>query len=142
MDYSDKNGIVGTYRGIDVYRIPYEALTKDSEGEDIIFAVSYTDIEVMELVLHGVVIGTMTATGKVKMGQSYAFKYYQVEVPKTEMKLKVEEKPIKTESVEVNPTVLGLDVSAGYGLYTRTVDDFFKGLDKLWQEIDSAINVS
>ena len=126
MNYRDQTGKVGTYRGADVFVIDYEELTKNqTENQSTIFAVRIKSKTDMDLVQKGKLIGKMTDSGRVELNKIYTnYKFYG---PKAEKK-----------KVEVSPptTAVELDVSEGYGQYSKTVDEFFKGLNKLWDELE------
>lgn len=125
MSYYDKNGIVGAYKGYEVYVINYEDLIP-GQG-DYLFAVkerSHSDS--MKLVLDGMVIGTMDNNGKVSIYPQEKRKRFNFYKPIQKEKVKYE--------VEV-PTVVD------YTAYSVTVDNFFKGLNKLWEEIDASLKV-
>ena len=81
----------------------------------------------MILVFAGWMIGTMTDGGRVDMYDSDARRRYPFPKPAPA--------PVKTEPT---PSVFPqeLNVEFGYGEYSKVVDDFFKGLDKLWEELE------
>ena len=136
MGYKDKNGIVGQYRGHDVYVIDYEKLTPPDDGDEIWYAVRRHGAKDLELVHGDFMIGTMTDSGHVEVfdrSRRVAYKFFTI--PKKPNKPKQEFEIKQVEEPEVHP----LDVEFGYGEYSKVVDDFFKGLDKLWEEIDTSL---
>ena len=121
MNYFTRDGIVGKYQGIDVWVIDYRSFTKEMDNGECLFAVKKPgENNYMSLVHDGTVVGYMNSTGNVQnydAKERMPYKYFESAPPQAEDKV---------------------DVSAGYGYYSQTVDNFFKGLSKLWEEIDSS----
>lgn len=111
MGYLDKTGIVGTYHGYNVYVINYEDFSKPDVEDDTIYAVKRRGANIMDLVQHTDLIGHMDNDGLVEIMQKIKFFFAE---PKQE---------------EVSAPV-------GYSCYSRVVDEFFAGLEKLWEEMD------
>ena len=128
MGYRDKNGVVGKYRGHDVYVTKYINLEPEWKyDKSTIYAVVCNNNKNLELVLEGKLIGEMTDGGNVNLFDgSRNYRWPQ------EKKVS---KPQPVLDKEV-PTVEELNVEFGYGAYSKVVDDFFKGLDKLWAELE------
>lgn len=135
MGYRDKNGIVGKYRGHDVYVVSYANLEPEWKyDKDTIYAVVCNNNKNLELVLEGKFIGEMTDDGNVTLFDgSRNYRWPQDKKPFVA--------PQQKEVPEPDPTVEGLNVEFGYGAYSKVVDDFFKGLNKLWDEIDASLSV-
>lgn len=141
MGYRDKNGIVGQYRGTDVYIIAYKDLTESmTKSSDTIYAVRCNNNDNLELVQRGRLIGTMTDSGHVELWDSSRRRNYRCykapglsEQPIKKVEWSIKEAPEPDLSQALN-------VEFGYGAYSKTVDNFFKGLDKLWAEIDASID--
>lgn len=137
MGYRDKNGVVGKYRGHDVYVVSYEDLRPAWKyDKNTIFAVR-TDAkhQSLELVLEGEFIGEMTDGGNVSLFETRR----EYRWPQEKKFVAKQQKPVAEQQKEVpepDPTTLEIDVSEGYGAYSRVVDEFFKGLDKLWAELE------
>lgn len=119
MGYYNRAGVVGTYQGQDVYVISYEKLTKDMslDNPKMLYAVRRKD-RLLDIVENGYWIGTMTDDGSVSIDykKSRPFSFYE----KKEEAL--------TEGNEVKD----------YSHYAKVVNEFFEGLEKLWQEIDQS----
>ena len=132
MGYYEEIGFVGKYRGYNVYMTWYEEFQRGENG--ILYAVKYhNNKKDFDLVLDGKKIGTMNNTGQVNIysvNHQVPFKYW--EAPKK----KVEEKKIETPiyHTEVRMSEPEYD--------TRVVDNFFKGLEELWQEIDESLKIT
>ena len=135
MGYRDKNGVVGKYRGHDVYVVSYTNLEPEWKyDKSTIYAVRCNNNKNLELVLEGKLIGEMTDGGNVNLFDgSRNYRWPQ------EKKHPVAEQ--QKEIPEPVPTVEELNVEFGYGAYSKVVDEFFKGLDKLWDEIDAGLRV-
>ena len=133
MGYRDKNGVVGKYRGHDVYVVSYVDLEPEWKYDrTTIYAVRCNNNKNLELVLEGKLIGEMTDGGNVSLFEA-----------RREYRWPQEKKVSKPQPVldrEI-PTVEELNVEFGYGEYSKVVDEFFKGLDKLWYEIDASLSV-
>ena len=132
MGYRDKNGIVGKYRGHDVYVVSYANLEPEWKyDKDTIYAVKCLNNNNLELVLEGKLIGAMTDGGNVTLFEgSRNYRWPQ------EKKVSKPQPVIDKEIPEPIPTVEELNVEFGYGEYSKVVDEFFKGLDKLWAELE------
>ena len=133
MGYYEETGLVGKYRGYDVYMIWYEEFQRREDG--VIYAVKYhNNKKDFDLVLDGLKIGAMSSTGQVNIysvTRQVPFKYY--EVPKK----KVEEK-----KTEILPRNMEVRVSEPEYYDTAVVDNFFKGLKELWKEIDESLKMT
>lgn len=133
MGYYEETGLVGKYRGYNVYMTWYEEFQRGENG--ILYAVKYhNNKKDFDLVLDGKKIGSMSSAGQVNIysvSRQVPFKYY--EAPK---KKKVEEK--KTEI-----PIYHTEVRVSEPEYdTRVVDNFFKGLKELWKEIDESLKMT
>lgn len=128
MGYRDKNGVVGKYRGHNVYVTKYVDLKPEWKyDKDTIYAVVCNNNKDLELVLEGKLIGEMTDGGNVTLFDgSRNYRWPQ------EKKVS---KPQPVLDKEI-PEPEELNVEFGYGAYSKVVDDFFKGLDKLWAELE------
>lgn len=129
MGYYNQSGIVGQYKGKDVCVLDKSDMKPElAQDNSVIYAVRESQIRgVMILVFAGWMIGTMTDGGRVDMYDSDARRRYPFPKPAPA--------PVKTEPT---PSVFPqeLNVEFGYGEYSKVVDDFFKGLDKLWEELE------
>lgn len=115
MNYSNENGKVGTYRGYDVCIVDYEKL-KPGDNTGTIFAVRIKNRKNFIMVQNDLVVGTMRFDGSVEMSRRIEkFKFYKAPEVVAEEKTETEVKEYKE--------------------YSKTVDNFFDGLEKLWQEI-------
>ena len=143
MGYRNQNGIVGQYRGENVFVIGYKDLKPPVPNDTTIYAVRIDDghqKDWLDLVQGGKCIGTMTDSGRVEIydaSRRREYKFYtkekQPSKPVPEFEIKKTPEPIK----DVNTLVLNTEY--GYGVYSKIVDDFFRGLDKLWEEIDEEL---
>lgn len=140
MGYRDQNGIVGQYRGENVFVVGYKDLKQPAPNDHTIYAVRCNNNDKLELVQGGKFIGTMTDSGHVEIydaSRRRPYKFYTKEkqqpskpVPEYEIKKVADPEPIKDVSTLV------LNTEYGYGVYSKIVDDFFHGLDKLWDELE------
>ena len=97
--------------------------------DENIYAVN-TGRNVLDLVLEEKFIGTMDDDGEIKLLPNKRRYVWPDKLPIVE----------KKEMVSVAPQPKPLDVEFGYGAYSAVVDEFFKGLDKLWEEMDRGMN--
>lgn len=86
------------------------------------------------MVWDGFIVGELDDSGEVHLYSDKKGKYVW---PEKKKKKKVEQR--KEEVKEVDLDKLALNVSNGYGQFSKVVDGFFAGLEKLWQEIDVEI---
>lgn len=132
MGYYEETGLVGKYRGYDVYMIWFEEFQRGENG--ILYAVKYyNNKKDFDLVLDGKKIGSMNNTGQVNIypvSRQVPFKYY--EAPKKKAEEKKTEIPISRMEVRVSEPEYD----------TRVVDNFFKGLEQLWKEIDESLKMT
>lgn len=122
MGYRDRNGIVGQYRGADVYVIAYEDFTESMTKTvvDTIFAVRDRG-QSLTLVQDGKIIGNLWDDGRIETVRNpLRFNFYEK----------------KEEPVELPKAVVD-----DYSIYSSVVDNFFAGLNKLWEEIDAGLKV-
>lgn len=134
LGYLKKYGLVGKYRNHDVYVIDYDDLTEEMRfDENNIYAVR-TGKNVLDLVLEEIYIGTMDDDGEIRSFNHRRKYQWPERLPVVEKKEVAE--ALTAKQSEPKP----LDVELGYGAYSAVVDEFFKGLDKLWKEIDEGIN--
>ena len=135
MGYRDQRGIVGQYRGEDVFVIGYKNFKQPAPDDTTIYAVvSDAAHQKLELVRGEQLIGVMTDSGYIEIydaARRKGYKFYTKEQQPSKPEPEYEIVQPREE-----PTVRELDVSGGYGEFSRTVDDFFKGLDKLWEELE------
>ena len=141
MGYRDKNGLVGQYRGQDVFVIGYKDLKPPKDGDETIYAVRCNNNKDLELVQGCRFIGTMTDSGHVEiydMSRRRPYRFYKA--PGLD-EYEEKKKPVQTPTpvAEAIDYSKPLEVEFGYGEYSKVVDNFFKGLDKLWEEIDASI---
>lgn len=133
MGYYEETGLVGKYRGYDVYMVWYEEFQRGEDG--VIYAVKYhNNKKDFDLVLDGKKIGSMSSAGQVNIysvSRQVPFKYY--EAPKK----KAEEK-----KTEILPRNMEVRVSEPEYYDTTVVDNFFKGLEQLWKEIDESLKMT
>lgn len=132
MGYYEETGLVGKYRGYNVYMTWYEEFQRGENG--ILYAVKYhNNKKDFDLVLDGKKIGTMNIMGQVNIysvNRQVPFKYY--EAPKK----KAEEKRIETPISHMEVRVSEPEYDTG------VVDNFFKGLKQLWKEIDESLKMT
>lgn len=143
MGYRDKNGIVGQYRGENVFVIGYKDLKPPAPNDTTIYAVRIDDghqKDWLDLVQGGKYIGTMTDSGRVEIydaSRRREYKFYTKEKQLSKPVIKRTPEPAPEPIKDVNALVLNTEY--GYGVYSKIVDDFFHGLDKLWEEIDEGL---
>lgn len=133
MGYYEETGLVGKYRGYNVYMTWYEEFQRGENG--ILYAVKYRNNKKdFDLVLDGKKIGTMNSAGQVNIysvNRQVPFKYW--ETPK---KKNVEEKKIEIPIYHTEVRVSEPEYDTG------VVDNFFKGLKQLWKEIDESLKMT
>lgn len=129
MNYlMNKKGVVGQYKGCEVYVLHYRDLTLErTKGHiDTIYAVTnfLDDKNKAALVLNGDWIGTMTDAGQIDIFKGIKnFNFWK----------KKTEKPM----VEDTSVPIPASVSVKEVVYeTTVVDNFFKGLKDFWKELD------
>lgn len=129
-NYLDEIGVVGKYKGCEVYVLPYRDLTLERTrgNTDTIYAVInfLDDKNKAALVLNGDWIGTMTYAGQIDIFKHIKnFNFWK----------KKTEKPVEEKKVEDIP--IPAPVSVKEVVYeTTVVDNFFKGLKDFWKELD------
>ena len=136
MGYRDKNGVVGKYRGHDVFVVSYVNLEPEWKYDrSTIYAVRCNNNKNLELVLEGKLIGEMTDGGNVNLFDgSRNYRWPQEKKPATKPQEPVVKQQNEVSELDLN--ALALNVEFGYGAYSKVVDDFFNGLDKLWAELE------
>lgn len=110
-----------------------------AKNDTTIYAVRCSNNELLELVQGEMFIGTMTDSGHVEIwDKSKRRKYRFYRAPGLDEYKEKEKKP----PIQYTPTTPEVDYSQplnvefGYGAYSTIVDNFFKGLDKLWDELE------
>lgn len=143
MGYKEQRGVVGQYRGVDVYVVAYKDLSQDmADRDDVLWAVVCNNNDKMELVQKGLFMGTMTDAGKVEIydaSRRRKYRCYNAPGLKEQPIKKVEVPEWSVKEAPAPDLSQALNVEFGYGAYSKVVDEFFKGLDKLWAEIDAGI---
>lgn len=126
--YTCENGYIGDYRGYEVHSIESEDFTKEKglSNPNIIFAVKKDDFS-FSLVLDGYLIGDMNAQGTIVLDRKKAKWIFKEEKPKAKKEVKVK--------VDNNIKVKDKD----YSEYSKTVDNFFAGLDKWWKDLEKDV---
>lgn len=110
--YIANTGYIGDYRGYKVYSVELKDFTKADtlNNPDIIFAVKNKHFSFL-LVRDGYLIGDMKATGEIALYTK-------------------REKWVFKEEAKVSNEV------KGYSVYSKTVDDFFAGLNDWWKDLE------
>ena len=125
MDYYYETGLIGSYKGHQVWITDYRSFCKeDTINSDNIWAIKVGPDQAMKLVFRGVQIGIMSHSGEVSLfHKEKPFNFYR----------KPKETPtvVKTE-VEVEEVPLEIN----YSDYTQPVDMFFKNLKDWWKDLD------
>lgn len=135
MGYLSQRGKIGQYKGKDVYVVDVFDVSEDMKHNDNIFlAVIEPERRKAVMVWDGFIVGELDDSGEVYLYPNKKGKYVW---PEKKKKKKVEQR--KEEVKEVDLDKLALNVSNGYGQFSKVVDGFFAGLEKLWQEIDVEI---
>lgn len=138
MGYLSQRGKIGKYKGKDVYVVDLCDIREDMKYDETIFlAIIEPDRQKAIMVWDGFIVGELDDYGEVHLYPNKKGKYIW-----PEKKKKVEPVKKRKEEVEVkeiNLDKLALNVSNGYGQFSKVVDGFFAGLEKLWQEIDVEI---
>lgn len=141
MGYLNQRGKIGQYKGKNVY--VYEL----SEVEPWMKHTNEMFLAIIEpnsrnrapLVLDGIIVGELDDGGSVNLYENGKRRAYVWPEEEPVIKKKLPEWEVKKQEpkpVETDPMKLVLDVSKGYGQYSKIVDSFFEGLEKLWQEIE------
>ena len=114
MGYRDRNGIVGKYKGCNVYVIDYEDLTPAEPKDNTIYAVRFKGDKILTLLQKNKKIGYMNDAGEVNLTDTVMpFDFYSV--------------PVKKEPKE-EPMGDILDANIDYTRYSAVVDKFFAEL--------------
>lgn len=130
MDYYYETGLIGSYKGHQVWIVDYRSFCKeDTINSDNIWAIKVGPDQAMKLVFRGSQIGLMSHSGEVSLFyKEKPFNFYckPKETP-TVVKtvVEVEEKPL-----EIN-----------YSDYTQPVDTFFKNLKDWWKDLDKDLEL-
>lgn len=137
MGYLSKTGIVGQYKGLDVYVINHNQLEPymKNDGETI-YAVRCDGLNYLRLVMNGQAIGTMEDSGRIDLFPKEKRRDYQWPQREEPKSFKRKAVPKEPQPAEIRLEKLVLDTSNGYSQYSKVVDGFFEGLEKLWQEIE------
>ena len=140
MGYRDQNGVVGQYRGENVFVIGYKDFKHPAAHDHTIYAVRCNNNDKLELVQGKMLIGTMTDSGHVEIydaSRRRGYKFYTKEKQpsKSVPEYKIAEPASAPEPI-TDVSTLVLNTEYGYRAYSKIVDDFFKGLDKLWDELE------
>ena len=118
MNYFTKNGIIGQFQGTDVYVISYKDFTEDMDNGNTLYAVKMPgQREYMTVVTDGKKIGYMSSIGHVEIYDKIKWTGFQYNKPS------YVEPPKESEDIDFKKC-------------SRVVDEFFDGLEKLWQEIE------
>lgn len=134
MGYLSQRGKIGQYKGKDVYAVDLCDVSEDMKhNADIFLAVIEPERRKEAIMVwDGFIVGELNDYGEVHLYSNQKRKYIWPEEEK-----KVEPvKQRKEEVKEIELEKLALNVSNGYGQFSKVVDGFFAGLEKLWQEID------
>lgn len=90
------------------------------------------------MVWDGFIVGELDDSGEVHLYPNKKGKYIWPEKKKKKAE-PVKKRKEEVEVKEIDLDKLALNVSNGYGQFSKVVDGFFAGLEKLWQEIDVEI---
>lgn len=137
MGYLSQRGKIGKYKDKDVYVVDLCDISEDMKhNADIFLAIVEPDRQKEAIMVwDGFIVGELNDYGEVHLYSNKKGKYIW-----PEKKKKVEPvKKRKEEVKEIELEKLALNVSNGYGQFSKVVDGFFAGLEKLWQEIDVEI---
>ena len=121
--YTCENGYIGDYRGYEVHSIESKYFTKKDtlNNPEIIYAVKNNDFS-FSLVRNGYLIGKMSVTGNINLYNRKAKWVFDTEGIETK---KEEKKEVRVDKEVKN-----------YSEYSKTVDNFFAGLDKWWKDLE------
>ena len=127
MDYYYETGLIGSYKGHQVWITDYEDFCKEAtENSDTIWAVRVRPDQAFKLVFRGVQIGIMSHSGEVSLfHKEKPFNFYYREEKKSKETSEVKEVPL-----EIN-----------YSDYTQPVDIFFKNLKDWWKDLDKDLEL-
>ena len=125
MNYYYETGLIGSYKGRQVWIVDYKDFCKeDTINSDNIWAIRVGPDQAMKLVFRGFQIGIMSHSGEVSLfHKEKPFNFY--------CKPKETSTVVKTE-VEVEQKPLEIN----YSDYTQPVDMFFKNLKNWWEDLD------
>ena len=126
MNYYNKSGYVGDYKGKAVYVINKEDYTEDRINSEHIYAVKrITDLK-MDLVFQGCKFAVMNCDGTIKnvKKEPWVFKF----------KKKKKKKEEKKEEVKVD--IDNYDFNVDFSEYEVIVNDVFKNLNKWWEDLE------
>ena len=122
MNYYYETGLIGSYKGRQVWIVDYKDFCKeDTINSDNIWAIRVGPDQAMKLVFRGFQIGIMSHSGEVSLfHKEKPFNFYCKEEKKSKETPEVKEVPL-----EIN-----------YSDYTQPVDIFFKNLKDWWKDLD------
>lgn len=125
MNYYNKSGYAGDYRGKAVYIVNKEDYTKDKINSEHIYAVKhFTDLK-MDLVFQGYKFAIMNCDGTI------------TNIKKEPWVFKFKKKPKKEEKrEEVKIDIDNYDFSIDFSEYEVVVNDVFKNLNKWWKDLE------
>ena len=125
MNYYNKSGYAGDYRGKAVYIVNKEDYTKDKINSEHIYAVKHlTDLK-MDLVFQGYKFAVMNCDGTI------------INVKKEPWVFKFKKKPKKEDKrEEVKVDIDNYDFSIDFSEYEVVVNDVFKNLNKWWKDLE------
>lgn len=134
MGYLSQRGRVGQYKGKDVYVVDLCDVSEDMKHNADIFLAVIEPERWKEAIMvwDGFIVGELNDYGEVHLYPNQKRKYVWPEKKKKAEPIKKR----KEEAKEIDLNKLALNVSNGYGQFSKVVDGFFAGLEKLWQEID------
>lgn len=130
MDYYYETGLIGSYKGHQVWIVDYKDFCKeDTINSDTIWAIKVGPDQVMKLVFRGSQIGLMSHSGEVSLfHKEKPFNFYHRE------EKKFKETPVAVEVEEV-------PLEINYSDYTQPVDMFFKNLKEWWKDLDKDLEL-
>lgn len=127
MNYYNKSGYAGDYRGKAVYVIDKEDYTEDKLNSKHIYAIRHIMDLKMDLVFQGYKFAIMNCDGTIANVRKERWKFKSK---------KKEEKKREEKKEEVKVDIDNYDFSVDFSEYSVIVDDVFKNLNRWWEDLE------
>lgn len=134
MGYYNKYGYVGDYKGRKVYVVNESYYTEDKIDSPDIYAIRQKNNTELDLVFKGYHIGVMWDDGNILTLNRTPWNFKKTSKPKVKSKpeVKVENKPTKEDSVDID----NYDFSVNFDKYSTVVNNVFQNLETWWKDLE------
>lgn len=126
MNYYNKSGYAGDYRGKAVYIVNKKDYTEDRLNSEHIYAVKHTMDSKMDLVFQGYKFAIMDSDGTIRNVRKERWVF--------EKKKKEKKREEKKEEVKVD--IDNYDFNVDFSEYEVVVNDVFENLNKWWADLE------